>query len=260
MIIPIGLEDQTVRRIPWVTVGIMIACTAVLIITSYLGSSSPAALEEQLGGLVEYLVDRPYLELSDESQATIKDVVDTQIWDAFMAEIRQDHAALPGPFQLAIEQEELVKLALRHRPDALTLGEARGAEVFDLLNALNTGHKNGLTSLHAYGVDELFSRIYLMLAQSDRGRFLDSYRAANLVAQTLHVAISMELVGRDRRIGTIAELTGEVAQKGTSFEPKMVPIFQHTGAGGKLDGPLNDSRHTRIFEQARIPSQVYTQG
>jgi pilus assembly protein CpaF len=160
----------------------------------------------------------------------------------------------------AIEQEELVKLALRHRPDALTLGEARGAEVFDLLNALNTGHKNGLTSLHAYGVDELFSRIYLMLAQSDRGRFLDSYRAANLVAQTLHVAISMELVGIDRRIGTIAELTGEVAQKGTAFEPKMVPIFQHTGTGGKLDGPLNDSRHTRIFEQARIPREVYTQG
>jgi pilus assembly protein CpaF len=160
----------------------------------------------------------------------------------------------------AIGQDELVKLALRHRPDALTLGEARGAEVFDLLNALNTGHKNGLTSLHAYGVDELFSRIYLMLAQSDRGRFLDSYRAANLVAQTLHIAISMELVGRDRRIGTIAELTGEVAQKGTSFEPKMVPIFQHTGAGGKLDGPLNDSRHTRIFEQARIPREVYTQG
>jgi len=160
----------------------------------------------------------------------------------------------------AIEQEELVKLALRHRPDALTLGEARGAEVFDLLNALNTGHKNGLTSLHAYGVNELFSRIYLMLAQSDRGRFLDSYRAANLVAQTLHIAISMELVGRDRRIGTIAELTGEVAQKGTSFEPKMVPIFQHTGAGGKLDGPLNDSTHARIFEQARIPVEVYTQG
>lgn len=160
----------------------------------------------------------------------------------------------------AIEQEELVKLALRHRPDALTLGEARGAEVFDLLNALNTGHKNGLTSMHAYGVDELFSRIYLMLAQSDRGRFLDSYRAANLVAQTLHIAISMELVGRERRIGNIAELTGEVRQKGTAFEPEMQAIFQHTGTGGGLDGPLNDSRHARIFAQAGIPREVYTRG
>lgn len=160
----------------------------------------------------------------------------------------------------AVEQEELVKLALRHRPDALTLGEARGAEVFDLLNALNTGHKNGLTSLHAYGVDELFSRIYLMLAQSDRGRYLDAYRAAKLVAQTLHIAISMELIGKDRRIATIAELTGEVARKGTAFEPKMAPIFKHTGAGGKLDGPLNDSLHARIFKQAGIPMEAYSRG
>jgi pilus assembly protein CpaF len=155
----------------------------------------------------------------------------------------------------AIEQEELVKLALRQRPDALTLGEARGAEVFDLLNALNTGHKNGLTSLHAYGVGEMFNRIYLMLAQSERGRFLDSFRAANLVAQTLHVAISMEMVGKERRIGTIAELTGRVVRKETAYEPEIRPIFVHSGT--KLDGPMNDSVHARFLAQAGIPSDVY---
>jgi pilus assembly protein CpaF len=158
----------------------------------------------------------------------------------------------------AIEQEHLVKLALRQRPDALTLGEARGAEVFDLLNALNTGHKNGLTSLHAFGVEELFSRIFLMLAQSERGRHLDAHRAANLVASTLHVAVSLEMIGNTRYVRTVAELTGNVLQKGTSYEPEMKAIFQRASARGRLEGPLHVSVHAENFRRAGIPSQVFT--
>ena len=158
----------------------------------------------------------------------------------------------------AIEQEDLVKLALRQRPDALTLGEARGPEVFDLLNALNTGHKNGLTSLHAYGVDELFSRMYLMLAQSERGRHLDAYRAANLVASTLHVAVSLEMVGNTRFVRTIAELTGKVVQKGTAYEPEMKAIFLRKTAQGELEGPQHKSHHMAMFEQTGIDRRIYT--
>lgn len=158
----------------------------------------------------------------------------------------------------SIEQEDLVKLALRQRPDALTLGEARGPEVFDLLNALNTGHKNGLTSLHAYGVEELFSRMYLMLAQSERGRHLDAYRAASLVASTLHVVVSLEMVGRSRFVRTIAELTGKIVQKGTAFEPEMKAIFQRESAGGRLDGPLHPSVHGALLKQAGMQQNVFT--
>jgi pilus assembly protein CpaF len=157
-----------------------------------------------------------------------------------------------------IPQEDLVKLALRQRPDALTLGEARGPEVFDLLNALNTGHKNGLTSLHAYGVDELFGRIFLMLSQSERGRHLDAYRAANLVASTLHVAVSIEMVGNSRFVKTVAELTGTVKKIGTSYEPEVKPIFQRSGSRGKLEGPLMDSTHASLFNSAGIPKHVYS--
>jgi len=160
----------------------------------------------------------------------------------------------------AIEQEHLVKLALRQRPDALTLGEARGAEVFDLLNALNTGHKNGLTSLHAFGVEELFSRVYLMLAQSERGRHLDAHRAANLVASTLHVAVSLEMVGNRRYVRTVAELTGSVVQKGTSYEPQMEPVFQRASARGRLEGPLRVSVHAEMFRRAGIPEQLFSPG
>jgi pilus assembly protein CpaF len=153
-----------------------------------------------------------------------------------------------------ITQEDLVKLALRHRPDALTLGEARGAEVFDLLNALNTGHRNGLTSIHAYGAEELFSRIYLMLAQSERGRYLDTWRAAHMVASTLHIVVALEIrrVGGRliRRAFTIAELTGEVVERGGTYEPEMRALFQ--AAGDRLDGPLAASAHADRLKQAGL--------
>ncbi len=155
----------------------------------------------------------------------------------------------------AITPEQLVKLALRHRPDALTLGEVRGAEVFDLLNALHTGHRNGLTSLHAFGVQELFMRVFLMLAQSDRGRYLDARRAANLVASTLHIALSLEISGRTRRVRTIAEFTGKVTRRGTP-EPELAPMFQSSGAGGKLAGPLAASVHAGAFRRAGIPARL----
>ena len=155
----------------------------------------------------------------------------------------------------AITQEDLVRLALRHRPDALTLGEARGAEVFDLLNALATGHKNGLTSVHAYGVEELFGRIFLMLAQSERGRFLDAWRAAHMVASTLHIALSLEVSRRNgrtaRRVRTIAECTGAVVRRGRTYEPEMRAIFRHDGR--RLEGPLAASVHARALAEAGLP-------
>lgn len=154
----------------------------------------------------------------------------------------------------AISQADLVRLALRQRPDALTLGEARGAEVFDLLNALNTGHRNGLTSLHAFSVEEVFDRVYLMLAQSERGRFLDAARAARLVASTLHILVALEMNGSVRRIRTIAELTGRVQQHGTSFEPQLQLLFHRDSADGPLRGPRTRSIHHERFQQAGAPA------
>ncbi len=163
----------------------------------------------------------------------------------------------------AVTQEDLVKLALRQRPDSLTLGEARGAEVFDLLTALNTGHKNGLTSLHAYGEEELFQRVYLMLSQSERGRHLDLLRAAHLVSSTIQVVVSMELVpfsGRKiRRVRSISELTGRVKGGGNLAEPEMQVLFRHSGkATGRLEGLRAVSAHARAFQQAGIPIAIYT--
>jgi Flp pilus assembly protein, ATPase CpaF len=154
----------------------------------------------------------------------------------------------------SVKQENLVRLALRQRPDALTLGEARGAEVFDLLNALNTGHKNGLTSLHSESSDQFFDRIFMMLAQSERGRFLDQYRAAKLVASTLNIVITLELDGHNRKIRSIAELTGRVTS-GATAEPEILLAFENTGSGiGKI---RRESAFAKKFVELGISRNVY---
>ncbi len=158
----------------------------------------------------------------------------------------------------AVTQEDLVRLALRQRPSALTLGEARGAEIYDLLNALMTGHKNGLTSLHTFSASEMFDRIFLMLAQSEKGRLLDMARAAKLVATTLNIAITLEAVGRVRRVVSITEFTGQVTVEGGRAKPSLQEIFRHTGPRGSLQGPLVSSVFGERFASMGVPQKFFT--
>ena len=172
--------------------------------------------------------------------------------------LRTRAASLDGNVA-AVEQADLVKLALRQRPDALTLGEARGREVFDLLNALNTGHKNGLTSLHAEGPHEVFGRIFMMLSQSEQGRHLDRYRAANLAAGTLNILVTLQIHGSRRSVHSIVEYSGKLVNEDTTPEPEIVPIFMNEGGRyGDLGPMLCGSCFAQKFEDAGMPEYTYT--
>jgi pilus assembly protein CpaF len=157
----------------------------------------------------------------------------------------------------AITQADLVRLALRQRPRMLTLGEVRGPEVFDLLTALHTGHKNGLTSIHANSVDELFSRVYLMLGYSDTGRYLDRERAAHLVAGAFQVIIALEKRGERRFIREIGEFTGKLTGSANSPVPEISMIFKDGPEGEGLIGPLRPSVHRDRFLDGGIDPQVF---
>lgn len=172
--------------------------------------------------------------------------------------LRTRAASIDGKLE-PVKQADLVKLALRQRPDALTLGEARGEEVFDLLNALNTGHKNGLTSLHAESAQEVFGRIYMMLSQSEQGRHLDRFRAANLAANTMNILISLQIHGSRRSVQNIVEYSGKLVHPDTSPEPEILPLFENTGGkNGNLGPMLRDSCFVEKFENAGMPRYTYT--
>jgi len=158
-----------------------------------------------------------------------------------------------------ITQADLVKLALRQRPDALTLSEARGEELFDLLNALYTGHSNGLTTFHAYGLHEMYSRLSMMMSQSERGRHLRRRHVAQIISTALDVVVVLEKVGDVRRVRSVGEMAGKVTAANGDPEPHIDVIFAYSGGRSpRLDGPLQDSVHARRFQNAGIPKSVYT--
>ncbi|RLC99572.1 MAG: hypothetical protein DRI46_09240 [Chloroflexi bacterium] len=157
-----------------------------------------------------------------------------------------------------ITQADLVKLALRQRPDALTLSEARGKEIFDLLNALYTGHKNGLTTFHAYGLHEMYSRLSMMVSQSERGRHLRMRHVAQIISTALDIVVVLEKEGETRRVRAVGEMSGEINLETRDPEPKIDIIFEYSGGRSpRLNGPLRDSVHAQRFVEAGVPDWVY---
>jgi hypothetical protein len=93
-----------------------------------------------------------------------------------------------------------------------------------------------------------------MIGSSERGRYLDSYRAAKLLSTCINVVIALEKSGEGRRVRTVAELTGGVVTKGDSHEPRMNVMFQRNGS---LNGPVNSSVFGRKFLDIGIPKDVF---
>jgi pilus assembly protein CpaF len=100
---------------------------------------------------------------------------------------------------------ELVRNALRMRPDRIVVGECRGAEAFDMLQAMNTGHDGSMTTCHANGVDDALRRLETMVLLADVGLPLVAVReqlasALDLVVQVVRTA------GGGRRVAAVAEV------------------------------------------------------
>lgn len=110
----------------------------------------------------------------------------------------------------AIVMAALLKAALRHRPDRIILGEVRGAEAFDLLQALNTGHMGSLTTIHANTAPDALSRLGLCVLQAGTGLPYDGVQKA--VAMAIGVVVHIERRGRNRIVSDIIEVQGHRQQ------------------------------------------------
>jgi len=123
---------------------------------------------------------------------------------------------LPGPHVVRLEARppnvegrgevplrELVRNALRMRPDRIVVGEVRGPEALDLLQAANTGHRGLLTTLHAGGPDEVPARLEAM-ALAARGAVLEVVR--RLIAGGIEAVVHLERSPSGRRVTALAEL------------------------------------------------------
>jgi len=140
--------------------------------------------------------------------------------NVFRFEARRDQPGLPE-----ISQRELLQFSLRHRPDRLFVGEVRGAEAFDLLQALNTGHAGSLTTVHANGSEDALNRLaeLALMASTDMPYLAIQTRIARLIDIVIHVARD----GGKRRVTEVLEVHGFDTEHGL-YRTKMLYQFQET--------------------------------
>jgi pilus assembly protein CpaF len=142
------------------------------------------------------------------------------------SELRPDHphvVALEGrPANVegagAVEVRTLVRQALRMRPDRLVVGEVRGAEIVDLLAALNTGHEGGCGTLHANSAIDVPARVEALALAAGLGRQAAHSQLASAVDVVLHLARDAEGVRRLRQVAVPTRDAGGLVSMASALE------------------------------------------
>jgi pilus assembly protein CpaF len=141
----------------------------------------------------------------DERILTIEDSVELQLKNRHVMQLETRPANTEGRGE--ITQRDLVRNALRMRPDRILIGEVRGAEALDMLQAMNTGHEGSLTTIHANETREALARLEMMVAMSNTGlpvAVVRQYIAAG-IRLIVHLA---RLKGGIRRVMRVSEIVG----------------------------------------------------
>src|ERR1041385_2775588 len=131
-----------------------------------------------------------------------------------------------------IRQRELVKNALRMRPDRIILGECRGEEAFDMLQAMNTGHEGSMATVHANTPRDAISRLEQMIGMAGLPMTVGSIRGQIGAAIRLIVQLQRQSDGK-RKVTSIAEVTG---LEGDIIQ--MQEIFKYVRTGTAADGSV----------------------
>jgi pilus assembly protein CpaF len=142
---------------------------------------------------------------ADERLITIEDAAELQLQQPHVGRLETRPANPEGKGE--IRQRELVKNALRMRPDRIIIGECRGEEAFDMLQAMNTGHEGSLTTIHANTPRDAMKRLEQMVAMAQVGMSAGSIRST--IASAIRVVVQLQRLpdGR-RRVTSIGEITG----------------------------------------------------
>jgi pilus assembly protein CpaF len=158
----------------------------------------------------------------------------------------------------AIRQRQLLINSLRMRPDRIIIGEVRGEEAFDMLQAMNTGHEGSLTTIHANTPRDAISRLESMVAMGNMNLPEKSVRQQIAAAITIVVQCSRMSDGT-RKITSVCEITG---MEENVICMQEIFLFQKKGIGadGKVIGVFQPTRiRPRFLERLRVSGIVLPQ-
>ena len=167
---------------------------------------------------------------ADERIVTIEDSAELQLQQPHVVRLETRPPNIEGRGE--VTQRDLVRNSLRMRPDRIVVGEVRGPEAIDMLQAMNTGHDGSLTTIHANTTRDSLSRLETMIQMtgmrlSDRAMRQQIASAVNLVIQVAR------LTDGTRRVVSISEITGMEGEMVT-----MQEIFQFERVGLDANGKV----------------------
>jgi len=142
---------------------------------------------------------------TNERLITIEDAAELQLQQPHVGRLETRPASAEGRGE--IRQRELVKNSLRMRPDRIIVGECRGEEAFDMLQAMNTGHEGSMTTIHANTPRDAMKRLEQMVAMADIGMSPNSIRST--IASAIRLIVQLQRLPDGKRVVTsISEITG----------------------------------------------------
>lgn len=169
---------------------------------------------------------------ASERIVTIEDAAELQLQQPHVVRLETRPPNIEGRGEVA--QRALVRNALRMRPDRIILGETRGAEALDMLQAMNTGHEGSMTTVHANTPRDALARLESMIAMA--GVDLPAKAARAQIASAIGVIVQANrLSDGTRKITSIQELTG---MEGDTVSLQEIFSFKQTGvaANGAVQG------------------------
>lgn len=159
----------------------------------------------------------------DERIITIEDAAELQLKQEHVVRLETRPPNIEGKGE--INQRDLVRNCLRMRPDRIIVGEVRGREAFDMLQAMNTGHDGSLTTIHANSPRDALMRLETMIAMT--GVEISSEFLRKYISSALQVVIqTSRLSDGTRKVTSIQEITG---MEGNVTSLQEIFAFEQTG-------------------------------
>jgi pilus assembly protein CpaF len=194
-----------------------------------------------------------------ERVLTIEDTAELQLQQVHVGRMESRPANVEG--KGAVTQRDCLRNALRMRPDRIIVGETRGEEVIDMLQAMNTGHDGSMTTIHANNPRDAISRLENMVAMAGIEMPLKAVRSQIASAVNLMVQAS-RLQDGTRRMTSVTEITG---MEGDVISMQEVFRFERLGVepSGKIIGRFNAtgirSAYSDRFRQwgFDLPASIY---
>jgi pilus assembly protein CpaF len=159
----------------------------------------------------------------DERVITIEDAAELRLQQPHIGRLETRPKNIEGVG--SIDTRDLLKNALRMRPDRIVVGECRGPEALDMLQAMNTGHEGSLTTIHANDTREALGRLEIMIGMS--GFDLPLWVIRRQIVSAVHLVVQVSrLVGGARKLVRVSEITGI---EGENYAMQDLFQFKKTG-------------------------------